>query len=645
MSISIPDPPDLALLPISNVPASMSADIHEENNVLFAPKSGIHDVPPEILIQICSYNAYRDRTPCSASPYTYNTTEPRLPQPILDTIYASHVCHRWRNILISAPELWTNMVDPHNAEWMEVILERSRPFGITIVPPPWGDPKTEADFEVEMDCEEVQERLIEYHFTQDADGLKLSRLEGLDHLNLPRLQFLYLDLCSLQELPEQFPGLSTPALKHLYLRGCFTKDVQRLDSISSTLTYLTLAGLYPADKIPTPTLVAIIARLPKLQSVSLCRALAPERTRHPAVLERICIPNFSITDETKLVSYFFECAELTPPFNNVSLHCDLLNDELRSLDHIVSKAVSIFDYLCTNGAFERCGLRIEPGEITYVELLDSRPLDGPQPEERRFHFHISLMEFPSFNFDRLISIFLPTWLYERVEDLTIPAPVFDLLHLELGEDIVIEMLRRFSRVQVLDGVGNTLWDLLYRFSQPLDGFERPILPSLRKIGFHRDYSLSTLESDGANASGSDGIFEEEEEDVEEVNGKLTIAILHPSEELFPKSDSEDGSFVYESGESDYSDFEDSTGFPEPSKLAASYPVNGGKTYPAPYYVDEYTDIREGYIASREISEFCFIRPAIRHIVISNPDTADDHDCEILKSVLAGVGVALEVVTA
>lgn len=123
--------------------------------------------------------------------------------------------------------------------------------------------------------------------------------------------------------------------------------------------------------------------------------------------------------------------------------------------------------------------------------------------------------------------------------------------------------------------------------------------------------------------------EEDEDDTEEEQGSIATAALLT--EFFPESDSEDGSFVYQSGRSDSSDFEDSTEFIDMPEFLE---LMRGKRGDEPDCCDEFID-------SQEIVEFCSNRALIRNFIISHQMAQDDKRCSDLRLALGELGVLLE----
>jgi hypothetical protein len=145
---------------------------------------------------------------------------------IRDTINASHVCRTWRTILLSAPELWCRMVDPYNPSVSKIMLERSKPLGIAFSLPPEKEEqaRNEEDFEREMLPEYVN-RLTEYQFRcnffLDAGPQSHYLCGSMNARYFPMLEDLSIGFPSYSELPHKFPGKGMPKLRRLHLLQCF----------------------------------------------------------------------------------------------------------------------------------------------------------------------------------------------------------------------------------------------------------------------------------------------------------------------------------------------------------------------------------------------------------------------------------------
>ncbi|KAG8728989.1 hypothetical protein FRC11_009758, partial [Ceratobasidium sp. 423] len=108
----------------------------------FPSMSSINGLPDEILLRIFDY--VPKMKPCPAGPRPYITKRSRF---LTDPVSLSHVCSRWRRVVLNAPGLWSHIdlqPDVDTAELsrtvarLEAFLERSRPavLDVHILDPP-----------------------------------------------------------------------------------------------------------------------------------------------------------------------------------------------------------------------------------------------------------------------------------------------------------------------------------------------------------------------------------------------------------------------------------------------------------------------------------------------------------------------------
>jgi len=228
-------------------------------------------LPAELLEEICRINADCEldkRIGCCRQ--DHRIYHDILPAPLQDTVNASQVCKTWRYALIQCPSLWQHFIDPSHprVEWRQLMLERSKPLGITysLLTPGWVD---ETEFEMEI-CH--ADLLISYSVALKMncdiwkrEHLVPKRWSKLEYLCIAHL-FYELDsdqqadnvqaqmLLERMQMPDDFPSAeSTPLLKKLHLHTCFLKSPPQLLGLTS-LTELRviraldiLSGLHQGD--------------------------------------------------------------------------------------------------------------------------------------------------------------------------------------------------------------------------------------------------------------------------------------------------------------------------------------------------------------------------------------------------------------
>lgn len=96
---------------------------------------GILRLPDELLVEISFqvislYTA--DITPRTAVyPLLHTLTAPHVYR--YKWIVISHICYRWRQVLLAVPRMWSTIALPYNMSWIQTLLERSKHAPLTVI--------------------------------------------------------------------------------------------------------------------------------------------------------------------------------------------------------------------------------------------------------------------------------------------------------------------------------------------------------------------------------------------------------------------------------------------------------------------------------------------------------------------------------
>lgn len=285
-------------------------------------------LPAELLEEICCINVDCELDKqigcCRRDHRTYHDI---LPAPLQDIVNASQVCKAWRYALIQCPSLWQHFIDPSHprAEWRQLMLERSKPLGITysLLSPGWVDEK---EFEMEMCYADL--------LTSYSVALRMNcdiwKREHLVPKRWPKLEYLCIAhlfyepdtheqvenfqvqmLLGHMQMPDDFPSAeSTPLLKRLHLHSCFLKSPPQLLGLTS-LTELRVSRALDISRNPiwSPSRwLEVIVALRHLRRLSLIHSIARyERSGvdHGDKVYPLHLEEFYLEDCERTVSYFF----------------------------------------------------------------------------------------------------------------------------------------------------------------------------------------------------------------------------------------------------------------------------------------------------------------------------------------------------
>lgn len=183
------------------------------------PYTPIYALPNELWLQIVKMAQQPDPNPNAifATPESWAYIYPL-------EMTMSHVSRRWRDIVISAPTLWTRIGDFAGQHYLELWLTRSRscPIDITLLRP------SESEYEARLativrHVDRLQE--LDISFGQADQLLRLSKV--LEPLYAPKLKVLRIRCQGNYERISLFDG-GAPLLSVLDLDGCLLVDSSNL---------------------------------------------------------------------------------------------------------------------------------------------------------------------------------------------------------------------------------------------------------------------------------------------------------------------------------------------------------------------------------------------------------------------------------
>ncbi|KAF9451351.1 hypothetical protein P691DRAFT_787350 [Macrolepiota fuliginosa MF-IS2] len=567
-----------------------------------ATPSVARDLPSDILIEICSINAFQD----AWETYTQQSiTGPRRVDHVRDTINASHVCRSWRTALLSAPELWRHMIDPYNGSMAKLMLERSRPYGISFSPPAKRRKgRRELDFEGEM-AHEYQERLTEYKLVYNPFGrpeyLTTYLYGSMNVVPLPCLEVL--SISSTTQVPHtqrylfsNFPGRATPNLKRLHLHSWFFahSGTPQLTILGDSLTHLHLTEIGK----PVEVVMDVLASLGRLQSLTLDHVFSGKTPGRPRVDYPLCLVQLRefrlkenrSSNPTSFLRYvhFSEVLSIFSFELDVILKIESIN--LGPDNALFGSLAGVLRTILSSGPL--CALKIScRGGVTYTNTIgDTEPGDWKQPPPRRL-FHVDFIPF-AFGIRPAMDKYFyidspdidPLWMtyvdafhstlskvgaYSRVESLSI----YEYTK-HVKDDVMMEILLQCDHVLRITHVDVLLWEFLLESTcSRLNGGgldqEDCVLPALKDMSFDIsgtyvvDPSTSDADSTDSDAGGNTL------ESPEDGGPELTTAFLYqeiqtldstlkndPKDLEESEGEAGDPTFQYEPGLSDYEDEQD-----------------------------------------------------------------------------------------
>ena len=300
--------------------------------------SFIGRLPPEILSCIFSFHAINQPIP-KDSIYNPDDPFPSSSGPIqlgLGWITITHVCHRWRQVALSDPNLWRTIVFDLGAEWAEEMLERSKATLICYSRDLSFQPRVSRGRSI--DDEVALRKHLSHVRRLVLSGAAESLAPAVRALTTPAPHLESLELFrntpvfhDCITLPSDLFANNAPKLRHVTLLDC----VIPWDSpIFRDLTHLDIYIPQPATpaqsgllSIPTlDRLLSILEAMPSLHVLTLGHCLPrPESTRRVVPLRHMS--KLSLYGLLPHVVAVLERVSL-PSSASLSLHChDHVPDE------------------------------------------------------------------------------------------------------------------------------------------------------------------------------------------------------------------------------------------------------------------------------------------------------------------------------
>lgn len=317
-------------------------------------------LPPEILSCIFSFHAINQPTPSDPiynpdDPFPSNSSPTRLG---LGWITVTHVCHRWRQVALSDPNLWGTIVFDLGVEWAEEMLARSKAALISysrdlLFQPRVVSRRRSLDDEVTLrkHLSHVRRLVLSGNPKSLAPAVRALTTPAphLESLELLRNAHHFRESCI--TLPSDLFAHDAPKLRHLTLFGCAVpwdsplfRDLTHLDiRIPPVVPFPRSAPAAQSDLLSIPTfdrLLSILEAMPSLQVLTLGNCLPrPESTRRVVPLRHMS--KLSLNGSLSEVVAVLERVSL-PSSASLSLHCSGHNPLDGLLDTLVSLLASYF---------------------------------------------------------------------------------------------------------------------------------------------------------------------------------------------------------------------------------------------------------------------------------------------------------------
>lgn len=483
-------------------------------------------LPPELLLRVYHFNALPpiNLHSCRVKQCIHGI----IPKPLRDVLNASQVCRRWRTLVLAEPRLWRHLISPHHPrrEWVELLLERSRPLSIT-----YAQLLLRNHFFQPVELSHAREalgasRLLSYqiHLTRPwRDGVWPNAPNSW-----PQLEFLCVDLRDVKSLSpevllqghqermlsEHFPGSATPILKGLHLHNCFVKNISQILALGDTLTSLRVEtpplALMPSVKGWLDVLMHL-SQIKNLVLVKAIRQPSNSQTSPEVYLSSpltVQLNEFQLDDSlpacNQLLSrltFAGSCAVLSlrvrlapfPDVGAVRLLCSLLSPIVAKASHRAN--------------LQSCAVRLCAYEVTCVDLASRYQLQEPSSiQDPLFNegsvsvIHIGL----SFLVNRIGNdpdMEISQLLHELFQSFHCKTAVITMPGADITEGSMSRILLKWGRrAQSLDCLTIPAWNTLIQLmtsSATVNAFrndkmtENILLPNLQQLRFDRRMELST----------------------------------------------------------------------------------------------------------------------------------------------------------
>ncbi|XP_006456838.1 hypothetical protein AGABI2DRAFT_122727 [Agaricus bisporus var. bisporus H97] len=420
----------------------------------------------------------------------------------------SQVCRGWRDIVTRCPELWCHFINPYHSvpDWTKLLLERSKPRGITLYNPlpNFMEHEDEPDFFEEI---AYANRLSSYSVALDMD----CRIWGDPRVPLYWPQLRYLCIAHIQYyeeeptfdpglyehvfMPTDFPSFkSTPKLERLHLHSCALWSVSQITGLSQ-LKELRISG----NRVwSVPQWVEILQSLRHLKRLSLDNAIVEPiptgvlglqnnwKSDHILTME---LEEFFLRDDFCICAQFFEHITFTTSriFQLVCHNAEGTYDAESyslSIGHCITPI--IHNFLITNLRFSNCVLHIASGTVGCLGLPDDAldKFEWPNRAEAGGSFfdgtHVEVDFDLQLEHQNQYAKMVQEWLH----------PIFsNVIHLDIhdNEDAMFQDDHWFSellwkssfRLRAIHGISCDAWYIiLQNMFSGLYAFKPPRLPAI-----------------------------------------------------------------------------------------------------------------------------------------------------------------------
>ncbi|KAI0791449.1 hypothetical protein BC629DRAFT_1734801 [Irpex lacteus] len=327
---------------------------------------GILRLPDELLAEIALL--FIQSHPAVTDPFDFRN--PRPISSVYGWITISHICRRWRAVVIASTRLWSTIRFTASPAWVQTLLERSgqSPLTVTEDTSTTNEKATPAKKLLLDQIERIQ------HLQLNVDPATCKLFTALDSRNVdaPILETLHLhcrDEGWYQCIPSIpfLPGLALPHLTHLsfhdrpddrlnrYAPAPSLKLVQSL--LRPSLTHLRIHRM--KDPIFVDTCLAILRTLPNLEDLVLGDVLrVPDET-----------PDAGMPLKDDLLEL--------PYLRSIALECNCLRDaeENRESDEIYDTGVAAAELLRHLVIPSSADIFVAVGHELYDEANDGETLD------------------------------------------------------------------------------------------------------------------------------------------------------------------------------------------------------------------------------------------------------------------------------